>query len=425
MKAYHGHILFTPTSQQFEIIANGYVLVDNSGVVEGVYAADALPKRDDIEVVELGNRLLIPAMNDLHVHAPQLANMGLAMDMPLLPWLNKYTFPEEAKFADEDYARQMYSRFVNELVKHGTMRATVFATVHTPATLCLADLCHQAGIGAYIGVVGMDRNSPDNLRNTADQAVASTQALCENVESYPRVKAIITPRFVPSCSPEMLTALAQQARDLNLPIQSHLCETPKEIEWVLELEPQAASYADVYHRYGLLNNRTLMAHAVYPSERDIQLLQQTQATVVHCPTSNCNLGSGIAPIRQLMDEGVNIALGSDVAAGHHLSMFRTMQYAIQMSKLVYAQHNREVNFLTLPEVFYMATKAGGKLFGAVGSFEAGYEFDALVIDDAALVDTLGTSPEQLYERLERFIYTGSEQQIVRRFCSGQEVEFRV
>ena len=425
MKAYHGHILFTPTSQQFEIIANGYVLVDDGGVVESVFAADALPKRDDIEVVELGNKLLIPAMNDLHVHAPQLANMGLAMDMPLLPWLNKYTFPEEAKFADEDYARKMYSRFVSELVKHGTMRAAVFATVHTSATLCLADLCHQAGIGAYIGVVGMDRNSPDNLRNTTDEAIASTQALCEHVSAYPRVKAIITPRFVPSCSPEMLTALAQQARELNLPIQSHLCETPKEIEWVLELEPQAACYADVYRHYGLLNEKTLMAHAVYPSEKDIELLLQTRATVVHCPTSNCNLGSGIAPIRQLLEAGVNIAMGTDVAAGHHLSMFRTMQYAIQMSKVIYAQHNREVSFLTLPEVFYMATKGGGKFFGQVGSFEAGYEFDALVIDDAALVDTLGTSPEQLYERFERFIYTGSEHQIERRFCSGREVVFRV
>ena len=421
MKAYHGHILFTPTSEKFEIIANGYVLVDNSGVVEGVYAADALPKRDDIEMVELGNKLLIPAMNDLHVHAPQLANMGLAMDMPLLPWLNKYTFPEEAKFADETYARGIYNRFVSELVKHGTMRAAVFATVHTSATLCLADLCHQTGIGAYIGIVGMDRNSPDNLRNTADEAVASTQALYDHVRDYPRVKAIITPRFVPSCSPEMLTALAVQARELDLPIQSHLCETPKEIEWVLELEPQAACYADVYHRYGLLNEKTLMAHSVYPSEKDIELLQQSGATVVHCPTSNCNLGSGIAPIRQLLDAGVNIAMGTDVAAGHHLSMFRTMQYAIQMSKLIYAQHNREVSFLGLPEVFYMATKGGGRFFGQVGSFEAGYEFDALVIDDAALVDTLGTSTEELYERLERFIYTGSEQQIERRFCSGREV----
>lgn len=425
MKAYHGHILFTPTSKQFEIIAGGYVLVGDTGLVEGVYASHALPERDDIEVVELGNRLLIPAMNDMHVHAPQLANMGLAMDMPLLPWLNKYTFPEEAKFADEDYARLIYGRFVRELIKHGTMRAAVFATIHTPATLHLADLCHQAGIGAYIGVVAMDRNSPDNLRNTVDEAVASTQALYDHVKDYPRVNAIITPRFVPSCTPEMMNALSEQARALDLPIQSHLCETPKEIEWVLELEPQATSYADVYHRYGLLNEKTLMAHAVYPSKKDIELLQHTQATVVHCPTSNCNLGSGIAPIRQLLDAGVNIAMGTDVAAGHHLSMFRTMQYAIQMSKMIYAQNNREVSFLSLAEAFYMATKAGGRLFGAVGSFEVGYEFDALVIDDAALADNLGTQPEQLYERLERFIYTGSEQQIVRRFCSGQEVEFRV
>ena len=159
MKAYCGHIIYTPTSHAFEILPKGYVVVNAKGIIQGVYASDKYPYGNEIEVIDLGNQLLIPAMNDLHVHAPQFANMGIAMDVPLLLWLNKYTFPEEAKFADIEYARTTYTQFVDELVKQGTMRAAVFATIHTPATLLLADLFHQKGIGALIGLVAMDRSS--------------------------------------------------------------------------------------------------------------------------------------------------------------------------------------------------------------------------------------------------------------------------
>lgn len=421
MKAYRGNIIFTPTCESFEIIPGGYILVDDSGVIAGVYTSDAFAHSDEIEVVDFGNKLLTPAMNDLHVHAPQFANMGIAMDVPLLLWLNKYTFPEEAKFADIDYARTIYMQFVDELVKQGTMRAAVFATVHTPATLLLADLFHQKGIGAHIGLVGMDRNSPDNLCNQVDEAISGTEQLMDYTKNYPLVNAIVTPRFVPSCSPEMLRALAQQANALELPIQSHLCETPNEIKWVKELEPEALSYADVYHRYGLLTKNTLMAHCVYPSDVDIALLQQTGTTIVHCPTSNCNLTSGIAPIRQLLDAGIPVTLGSDVAAGHDLSMFQVMQSAIQVSKLNSALHNRQIASLSLPEVFYMATKLGGSFFGKVGSFEPGYEFDALVIDSDVVWQNSETAYEQLYTRLERFVYHGNVNQIVKRFCKGKEI----
>lgn len=421
MKAYCGHIIYTPTSQAFEILPKGYVVVNDSGIIQGVYASDKYPYGNEIEVVDLGNQLLIPAMNDLHVHAPQFANMGIAMDVPLLLWLNKYTFPEEAKFADIEYARTIYTQFVDELVKQGTMRAAVFATIHTPATLLLADLFHQKGIGAHIGLVAMDRNSPDNLCNSVDEAIEGTNQLLAHTKNYPLVNAIITPRFVPSCSPQMLRALAQQAKDRHMPIQSHLCETTNEINWVMELEPEALSYADVYHRYGLLTHDTLMAHCVYPSDIDMGLLQHTGTTIVHCPTSNCNLASGIAPIRRLLEAGIPVTLGSDVAAGHDLSMFQVMQSAIQMSKLNSAIHKRQVSALSLSEVFYMATKLGGSFFGKVGSFEVGYEFDALVIDnDSPMHDSVYNS-DTLYTRLERFVYHGNVHQIKKRYCQGKEI----
>lgn len=419
MIAYRGNIIFTPTPQHFEIIPGGYILVDDGGFIQGVYTSDTYPCSSEVEVIDFGNKLLVPAMNDLHVHAPQFANMGIAMDVPLLSWLNKYTFPEEAKFADIDYARRIYTRFVDQLILHGTMRAAVFATVHAPATLLLADLFHQKGIGARIGLVAMDRNSPDNLCNTLDEAIDGTHHLHQHTQHYPLVDAIVTPRFVPSCSPEMLSALGEQARELSLPIQSHLCETPNEIAWVHDLYPESASYADVYDRYGLLHHNTLMAHCVYPSEWDKTLLQRTQAMVVHCPTSNSNLGSGIAPIRQLLDAGIRITLGSDIAAGHDLNMFHVMQSAIQVSKLNFALHHREIAALTLPEVFYMATKSGGSFFGKVGSFESGYAFDALVIDDAPIN---ACHPDlTLEQRMERYIYMGNEQMITQRYCQGMAI----
>ena len=421
MKAYRGNILFTPTHAHFEVIANGYVLVNDMGIIEGVYPSDHLPYSDSIEIIDFGDKLLIPAMNDMHVHAPQYNNMGVAMDMELIPWLNTYTFPEESKFCNEEYALWVYRNFVSELCRQGTMRASVFSTIHLPATKCLAKIFADAGMGALIGLVGMDRHSPEGLKNTTQSWKEDTETLMQYVSQFPLVNSIITPRFLPSCTPKMLQTMGEIAQAYNLPVQSHLSENKKEIQWVRELEPKATCYGDAYNRYGLFGNTpTLMAHCCYSDGEELQLLRDNGVYVVHCPTSNCNLASGIAPIRRFLQAGIPVVLGSDIAAGHHLSIFRVMQYAVQMSKLQYALTDGKYPFLTLSEVFYMATKAGGAFFGKVGSFEKGYAFDALVIDDKSLSpDTLITS--SLIHRLERFIYLGDDRHIAYRFCQGKEI----
>ena len=177
--------------------------MDECGIIQGVY--HTLPEDFAYDqLVDFGDKLLIPAMNDMHVHAPQLGNMGIAMDMQLLPWLNTYIFPEETKFADEAYAETIYHSFVSELWRHGTMRAAVFATVHTPATHILARAFNEAGMGALIGLVGMDRHTPATLCNTPAEWAAGMQTLIESLASMPLIKPIITPRFIPSCTPEML-----------------------------------------------------------------------------------------------------------------------------------------------------------------------------------------------------------------------------
>ena len=421
MKIYRANILHTPTPDRLEIIPRGYIVVGSDGLVEGVYTE--LPENLDWrrQVMDFGDKLLIPAFNDLHVHAPQYRNMGLALDLELLPWLNTYTFPEETKYADPEYARRLYRRFVHELWMQGTMRSAVFATIHPEATRILADLFIQAGMGAYVGLVGMNRNSPETLQNTTAEVMEGMRMLKKHLDEHNPsglVRPIITPRFVPSCSAKMLTALGEYATETGLPVQSHLSENRSEIDWVKELEPESTCYGDAYNRYGLFGQTpTLMAHCCYTDGEEMELMKKNGVYVVHCPMSNSNLSSGMAPIRKFLNAGINVALGTDVSAGHHMSMLRVMQYAIQVSKLNYAQTKGEMPFLSLSEVFYLATKGGGSFFGKVGSFEPGYEFDALLIDDTYLNYDQYTLPQ----RLERYIYLGDDRDIKRRFCRGVEL----
>ena len=425
-KIYKAHILFTKEQTRFEVLENGYIAVDSDGRVIDVAADLASLDSRDAELVDFGDKLLIPAMNDMHVHAPQVHNQGVAMDLELLPWLQNYTFPEEAKYADIQYAERMYRRFIHTQWLFGTMRSVVFATVHTPSTRLLMRLYQETGMGAFVGKVAMNRNCPDALAEDVDAAVAGMEQLIHEFPSLSPftfhlspslVRPIITPRFVPSCTPELLQACGELARKYNLPVQSHLSENTSEIAWVAELEPESQSYGDAYNRYGLFGQTpTIMAHCVWTQGRELELMKRNGVMVAHCPTSNFNLSSGLAPIRTLLDEGIRIGLGSDISGGHDLNMFRMLVYAIQVSKMHY-QQNHDKAFLTLPEIFWIATKSAGSFFGKVGSFEPGYDFDALVIDD----EVLHPSEYSLLHRLERFIYLGDDRQIAHRFCRGKEI----
>ena len=417
-KVYKAHILYTRERSRFEVLENGYVAVDDEGRVVGVAADLASLDCQGAEVTDFGDRLLIPAMNDLHVHAPQYRNQGIAMDLELLPWLQNYTFPEESKFADVAYAERMYRRFVHDLWRFGTMRACVFATIHTESTRLLMRLFCEAGMGALVGKVAMNRNCPPELVETVEEMVDGYESLiAEFGKPGALVAPIITPRFVPSCTSEMLQACGNLAAKYQLPVQSHLSENMAEIQWVHTLERESTSYGDAYNRYGLFGQTpTVMAHCVWTAGEELELMKHNNVMVAHCPTSNLNIASGLAPIRTFIEEGVPVGLGSDISGGHDLNIFRMMVYAIQVSKMHY-QQNHDRQFLSLSEVFWLATKSAGSFFGRVGSFEPGYEFDALVIDDS----DLNHDDYSLLHRLERYIYLGDDRQITHRFCRGQEV----
>jgi len=417
-KVYKAHVLYTKERSRFEVLENGYVAVEDGRVV-GVSTDLSSLGCDEQMVTDFGDCLLIPAMNDMHVHAPQYRNQGIAMDLELLPWLENYTFPEEMKYADMAYAERMYRRFIRDLWRFGTMRACVFATIHTDSTRLLMQLFQEAGMGAMVGKVAMNRNCPPGLSETVEEMLEGNEALiAEYNQPDALVRPIITPRFVPSCTPEMLQACGDLAARYQIPVQSHLSENLSEIALVQTLEKDSTCYGDAYNRYGLFGQTpTIMAHCVWTAGEELELMKKNGVMVAHCPTSNFNIASGLAPIRTFLEEGLKVGLGSDISGGHDLSIFRMMVYAIQVSKMHY-QKNQDRKFLTLSEVFWLATKSSGSFFGKVGSFEPGYEFDAVVIDD----HDLNHDNYSLLHRLERYIYLGDDRQIKHRFCQGQEIK---
>lgn len=415
-----GDFIYSKSQTELEMIKDGFLLANKKEII-GLYTE--LPKEYKEERIEdYSGKLIIPGFTDLHVHAPQYTFRGLGMNMELIPWLNTYTFPAEAKYADVNYAKKTYPRFVEDLKNSATTRAGIFGTIHVESTEYLMDLIEESGVVAGVGKVNMDRNSPENLCEETEESLENTRRwLAEIKGRYERVFPILTPRFIPSCSDRAMEGLETICRETGLPVQSHLSENISEIDWVQELHPDTSCYAEAYDKYGLCGSmsKTIMAHCVHSdrSEKEMELLKKNQVWVAHCPESNMNLASGVAPIKKMMKENIRIGIGTDIAAGSKLSMFSAMADAIKASKLRWVYVDKEESPLTVSEVFYLATVGGGSFFGKVGSFEKGYEFDAVVIDDSNLSDT----EMSLYERLERLIYMAEESRIIRKYVRGQQV----
>lgn len=414
----HGNVCYNTTPQEVRCVPGGYaVCVD--GVSAGVF--EELPERyAALPVVECADQLVIPGMSDIHLHAPQYAFRGTGMDLELLDWLNTYTFPEEAHYADLGYAEKAYSIFSDDLRKSATTRAVVFGTLHVEGTELLMDELEATGLSTYVGKVNMDRNGGENLEEDTARSVADTLRWLDEVDGrYERTRPIITPRFTPSVTDELMAELAKIAHERDLPVQSHLSENPSECGWVKELCPWSSCYGDAYDHFGMLGARTVMAHCVYSDETETELLRRTGTYVAHCPQSNAQLSSGIAPIRRYLELGMNVGLGTDVAGGANLSMFRCMADAVAVSKLRWRLVDEGLAALTTQEALWLATVGGGSFFGKVGSFEEGYEFDALVLDDSNI-----RAPREMsvWERLERYVYLAEEGgRLARKYVAGREV----
>lgn len=420
-----GDICFAKAPTELETVSGGYaVCVD--GTAQGVFRE--LPEEyRGLPVHDYSGMLVFPGLVDLHIHAPQFAFRGMGMDMELMEWLQKQTFPEEAKYAGLDYASTAYGQFAEAMGGSATTHACIFATRHSEATQLLMEYMEQTGLVSRVGRVNMDQDAPDALREvSAEQSLSDTERWLDRAGRFQRTKPILTPRFVPCCSAELLEGLGALQARTGLPVQSHLSENPGEVEVVRQLHPDSACYGGVYDRFGLFGKDrqgrdvpTIMAHCVYSAGEELDLLRENGVFVAHCPASNMNLASGIAPVRRFLDEGLRVGLGSDVAGGHSASILRAACDAVQVSKLYWRLVDDGAKPLTFREAFYLATKGGGAFFGPVGSFEAGYEFSAVVLDDSALRHPFPLTAEQ---RLERCAYSGLDQYGLRaKYAAGRRV----
>ncbi len=414
-----GNIAYSVSNRELCTFKDSFLVVKN-GICKGVFKE--IPKEfSSFKVIDYTNKLIIPGFIDLHLHASQYQFRGTGMDKELMEWLDKYAYNEESKFNDLKYAKKSYEMFVNEIKYGFTTRLCVFATSNMETTLELMQQLDDSGLVSYVGLVEMDRLSPDSIKQpSVEKAISDTEEYITKSQKFKYTKPIITPRFLPSCTDELMTKLSLLRKKYNLPSQSHLDENKKEIEMVMNCEKDISNYSEGYIKFDLFgkDHNCIMAHCVYNNDKEIELLKDRNIFVAHCPESNLNLISGIAPISKYLDKDINVGLGSDVAAGSSLSLLRAARQAIQVSKMYYRYVDEKARILDCKDAFYMATLGGGKFFGKVGSFLDGYEFDAVVVDD---LSTPSLREFNIEERIERLLYIGDERLIVDKYCQGRKV----
>ena len=414
--ALKGNLIWTEELGSFRVLKDGYLLIEDNTIL-----CVSAKKPENVPVADFGSSLITPGLYDLHLHAPQYMFSGLFMDEELLEWLDKHTFPLEARFADMDFACKAYTAFADDLKNSCTVRASVFGTIHRKSTLLLMSLLEKAGLCGYVGKVSMDRNSPDILTETTEEAISEEIRFIDEASSMKNIKPIVTPRFIPSCTDSLLSALGAIGKERNLPVQTHLDENQSEIEWVRELCPESRSYADAYERYGLLDGRSIMAHSVWTTEEEMDILSSHDAWVAHSPSSNMNLSSGIAPVRRFLERGVNVGLATDTAGGSSLSMFRMITDSIQSSKLRWRLQDDSLPPLRFSEAFYIATKGGGSFFGKAGSFEPGFAADILILEDSSEEMTVLAPELSIEEKLEFYAYRTPDRRPIAKYAHGKRI----
>lgn len=386
------------------------------------------------------DQYLLPGLIDLHVHAPQWPQMGKALDKPLEKWLNDYTFPLEARYADVDFARRNYTELVSALLANGTTTAVYFATLHTESSVELARICLAQGQRALVGRVAMDDPSqcPDYYRDeTAASAEAETRAFIRAVAELPgntakRGLPVITPRFIPSCTDDLLKRLGTVAKETGCHVQTHCSESDWEHGYVKERLGKTDTVA--LHDFGLLTQKTILAHSNHIEDDDADLIKKTGAGVAHCPLSNFYFANAVFPLRAMLDRGLNVGLGTDIAGGHSPSVFDACRHAITASKAlndgvdarIKPEHRgRPGSAVSFKEAFWLATAgAGGVLELPVGKLEVGYQFDAIVIDTRAAGSDIYIHPaeDQPEDKLQKIIFNARRNNISRVWVDGKAVK---
>ncbi len=447
VRAVHGTLMHAPVAGDVEILEDALIEIGSDGDICDVtvpgaagFAEKLSTARSSGSFVSLKpGQFLLPGFVDLHIHAPQWPQLGKALHLPLNEWLAKHTFPLEARYADVQFARTVYRSLVETLLANGTTTAVYFGTIHAGANRVLADLCLAFGQRAFVGKVAMDDRDqcPDDYRDPSPQAaIEDTDALISYIRDLPDngsglVKPIVTPRFIPSCSDPLLEGLGALAQSMECHIQTHCSESDWEHNYVLDRLGRTDTRA--LQDFGLLGRRTILAHSNFITDDDSDRIVAAGTGVAHCPLSNFYFANSVFPLRAMLDKGVHLGLGTDIAAGPSASMFDSCRHAIAASRALEdgvdssqpaETRGRPKSRIDFRHAFWLATAGGGVALDIpVGKFAKNYQFDAMVIDlnaDASNV-IWWQDADSLGDVLQKIVYGATRANISQVWVGGRSV----
>ena len=447
-RAFLANALHAPLRGQIEYLADALIVVNADGTIGSVHRSgsgdwDALAARHRAAgtlVTLHPDHYLLPGFVDLHVHAPQWPQLGLALDLPLEEWLQKCTFPLEARFSDLAFANAAYESMVDALLANGTTTVLYFASIHLAATRVLADICLRRSQRALIGRVAMDNpdQCPDFYRDASAQtAEADTRELIRYVRSMSGnaglILPVITPRFIPSCTDDLLSRLGSLVQETGCHVQTHCSES----DWAhaFVLERYGVTDTAALERFGLLTRRTILAHGNFIGDADAARIIAKGAGIAHCPLSNVYFSDAVFPLRRMLDRGVHVGLGTDISGGASPSILENARHAVIASRslesgvdptLSRRERRSPDSRIDAPTAFWLATAGGGiALDLKVGLFREGYQFDAVVIDPATRSSNLrlarGAAPDEV---LQKIVYHGARANILETWVANRRVHSR-
>ncbi|KAI1693632.1 amidohydrolase family domain-containing protein [Ditylenchus destructor] len=410
-------------TQSYLYIEDGGLLLENGKIAAiGEYGDIRSQAPEEIEEKDHRPHLIVPGLIDMHLHFPQMQVIG-SYAANLLEWLNTYTFPEECRFVESAHAQRIATHFYDELLRHGTTTAAAYCSVHKTSADAFFTEAMKRNMLMIGGKVMMDRNAPQGLLDTPETSYDETRAVIADWHGKGRNHVAITPRFAITSTPKQMEAaqaLAQEFPDLF--IQTHLSENLDEIKYTCELYPEATDYTDIYVRYGLMGNKTLLGHAIHLSEREADVLSETGAVAVHCPTSNLFIGSGLFPMKKLQrrEKPVRIAVATDIGGGSSYSMLRTMDEAYKVQQLL----GERLNPL---ESWYLMTRGNAEALSMVdriGTLEAGTDADITVLN-ASSTPAMALKMEvvkSLTEELFLMLTMGDDRTVVETYVAGKAMK---
>lgn len=379
--SFAGNPFTEPPESAAKFESRGAVAIAN-GVIVATGAADELcANYPDAERVDYGNALISAGFIDAHVHYPQTAIIA-SWGKRLIDWLNTYTFPEEARFGARAHADNIAGRYFDLTLAHGTTSTASFCTIHPESVDAYFTEAQKRGLRVFGGKTCMDRNAPENLSDTATGAYDDSKALLEKWHGRDRLSYVISPRFAPTSSPDQLAALgALWAENPGCLMQTHISEQVEEIDWVAGLFPDARDYLDVYETFGLAGPGAVLGHAIHLTPRERARILERDMSLIHCPTSNAFIGSGLFDMAGLAGGGHRVGLATDTGGGSSFSMLRTMAAAYDIAQL-------SGHALHPAQLWYLATLGSARALRAddkIGNLSAGLEADLTIID-------LGSTP---------------------------------